>query len=242
MLSGGGVVEAVACEHRAVLLRTALSVTRNLDDAEDAVQDALLIGLRKNGHLNPATADRYLTVVARHEALRVLRQRRDVVDDPDLVQWIADRACVDDEEADEEADRDPAVLRAALATLKPDQRVALREFYSARQVGRGHGVYHAIGRRHGWSYTKVSRLLSEGRAALREAVARPLVVTVYVDRERYPSERQAIVAAMQQQRGRVRAVAMRKLIDGKERAPQGRRRLDGRLGQPVWRIDVEASR
>lgn len=64
---------------------------------------------------------------------------------------------------------------------------------------------------------------------------------VYIDRTIYPTERQAIAAAMGVCVGTVLGASKRKLIDGRERDGRGRRRTDGRLGQPVWRIDLEAA-
>jgi RNA polymerase sigma factor (sigma-70 family) len=61
------------------------------------------------------------------------------------------------------ADRDEARVR--LAALKPDERSAL--------VLKAAGFsYEEIGRRRGWTYSKVNRCVYEGRAALREEVAR----------------------------------------------------------------------
>lgn len=62
---------------------------------------------------------------------------------------------------------------------------------------------------------------------------------IYIDRTIHTTERQAIAAAMGVCRGHVVAVAKRKLIDGHERAPQGRPDKQGRRGQPVWRVDVQ---
>jgi RNA polymerase sigma factor (sigma-70 family) len=61
------------------------------------------------------------------------------------------------------ADRDEARLR--LAALKPDERSAL----VLKAAGFSYGE---IGRRRGWTYSKVNRCVSEGRVALREGVAR----------------------------------------------------------------------
>ena len=60
------------------------------------------------------------------------------------------------------ADRDAA--RRRLATLKPDERIALVLFaagFSYREIGAGKG----------WTHTKVNRCIAEGRAALRTGVA-----------------------------------------------------------------------
>jgi DNA-directed RNA polymerase specialized sigma24 family protein len=60
-------------------------------------------------------------------------------------------------------DRDEAL--GALAQLKRDERTAL--------VLKAAGYsYEEIGRRRGWTYTKTNRCIAEGRAALRNEIAR----------------------------------------------------------------------
>lgn len=62
-------------------------------------------------------------------------------------------------------------------------------------------------------------------------------------RPRTPDDTAAVVinrvqASVRNQGWVVVAVTKRKLIDGRERAPQGRPTLDGRLGEPVWRVEL----
>lgn len=238
------IVERVAELHRGELLRAAMAVARNRDDAEDAVQQALATGVRLNGSLRAETAVHYLATCARHEALALARARSRYIGGEDaesVLDYTPDPAASAGFEALEN-EEDPRVrpVRAALATLTPDERIALREFY-AEDSRWGDGRYHRIARRHGWTYTKVNRLLTEGRQALRDALAGPLVLTVYVDRERFPTQRLAIAEAMRQRRGRIVMVAKRKLRHGQECSTRGRARADGYLGEPVWRVDVEVT-
>jgi RNA polymerase sigma factor (sigma-70 family) len=65
--------------------------------------------------------------------------------------------------ADRQAERDDA--RRRLARLKPDERSAIVHHAAGFD-------YAEIGRRLGWSHTKVNRSLYEGRIALRAEVAR----------------------------------------------------------------------
>ena len=58
-----------------------------------------------------------------------------------------------------------ALTARALATLKPAERRALALLAAGLS-------YAEIGELCGWSYTKVNRCLAEGRAALRERMAR----------------------------------------------------------------------
>ncbi len=58
-----------------------------------------------------------------------------------------------------------ALTARALATLKPAERRALALLAAGLS-------YAEIGELCGWTYTKVNRCLAEGRAALRERVAR----------------------------------------------------------------------
>jgi RNA polymerase sporulation-specific sigma factor len=64
------------------------------------------------------------------------------------------------------------------------------------------------------------------------------VVKVYVDRSVFPTERQAVTQALGVREGVVVSIAKRKLLDGRERAPQGRPTADGRRGLPVWRVEI----
>jgi DNA-directed RNA polymerase specialized sigma24 family protein len=134
------------------------------DDAWEALGRGFEIALRHRHRIRPETAAAWFaTVVVRHEAMRVRRSRQR---DLQLEAAVYEPAA---EEPEPERERDPRLpaLRAAMRELKPDQRRALILFY-AMEAGRGDGGrYRRIMRATGWSYTKVNRCLSEGRAALR---------------------------------------------------------------------------
>jgi len=138
-----------------------LRITRRLSlcdaDAEDAYQRAIEILLHRAGSLDPVRAPAWLRTVARHEALAIRAQRtgglsRDV-EDPD------EQVDVDRLSTEEQVDRVDRFRRAAeaLRDLKPDEARALwlrAEGYS----------YEEIAHTNAWTYTKVNRLLAEGRA------------------------------------------------------------------------------
>ena len=138
-----------------------LRITRRLSlcdaDAEDAYQRAIEILLHRAGSLDPVRAPAWLRTVARHEALAIREQRTDGLsrddEDPD------EQVDVDRLSTEEQVDRVDRFRRAAeaLRDLKPDEARALwlrAEGYS----------YDEIARTNAWTYTKVNRLLAEGRA------------------------------------------------------------------------------
>jgi RNA polymerase sporulation-specific sigma factor len=80
------------------------------------------------------------------------------------------------------------------------------------------------------------------RARRKLATNAPVARHIYVDRDQHRSEREAIAAAMAIQRGKVISIAKRKVLDGRDRAPQGRPDRHGRLGKAVWRIEILSDR
>jgi RNA polymerase sporulation-specific sigma factor len=67
------------------------------------------------------------------------------------------------------------------------------------------------------------------------------VVHVFVDRTVYRTEAQAIAAARGIRSGEVLSCVPRKLRNGRDTAPNGRPRADGRHGLPVWRVEMRLS-
>jgi DNA-directed RNA polymerase specialized sigma24 family protein len=133
------------------------------DDAWDALAQGFEIALRHRHRLRPDTAAAWFATVVRHEAMRI-RQRR--CRDAHLDITASEQPATGPGSEREPDPRLPA-LRAAMRQLKPDQRRALILFY-AMDASRGDGGrYRRIMRATGWSYTKVNRALTEGRAALR---------------------------------------------------------------------------
>jgi RNA polymerase sporulation-specific sigma factor len=120
---------------------------------------------------------------------------------------------------------DTRQLLARFDRLTPREREAAERHWLAGEP------YSAIG-----PDKSVDNALQRARRKLATDVAQPR--RIYVDRDKHPSEREAIAAAMRIQRGRVISIAKRKVIDGRERAPQGRPDRHGRLGKPVWRIEI----
>src|SRR5690242_19564914 len=106
-----------------------------------------------------------MRVVVKHEAMAIRRARQGSVghDDVDLDTAVPSGARdVDDQVAGgERVERSVEALRA----LKPDEAKAL--------MLKAEGLsYEEIGRRFGWTYTKVNRSITEGRARFIKAFRR----------------------------------------------------------------------
>ena len=145
------------------LVRLARRHSLCTSDADDAVQRAFEILLRRPERVHPATALSWLRTVVKHEAMAIRSSRlrllgggdaeldaREAVELPGPWERATDR---------ERAHR----ALAALATLKRDEARAL----VLQAAGR---TYAEIEAETGWSHTKVNRALTEGRAAFRERV------------------------------------------------------------------------
>jgi RNA polymerase sigma factor (sigma-70 family) len=142
------------------LRRVARRVSICADDADDAIQRALVLLLTKAPAIEGGRLAAWMTVVTRREALAVRRARDAGIDPgaldatPSDVPGPAERA----ERAEQVAE-----ARLALSALKPGERLAI--------VLQAQGYSYAeICALCGWSYTKVNRMLAEGRARLRAAV------------------------------------------------------------------------
>ena len=150
-------VEAMVARHGAAVLRVANQFSLCHDDALDAYQRAFEIYLRRMEALDPATEGAWLRVVVKHEAMAIRRARLDSVDRDDLD--LDDNIHGGLREVDEAVAGCERVERSveALHALKPDEARAL--------LLKAEGLsYQEIGRRFGWSYTKVNRSITEGRA------------------------------------------------------------------------------
>ncbi|HET6548490.1 MAG TPA: sigma-70 family RNA polymerase sigma factor [Solirubrobacter sp.] len=149
-------VERMVARHGPALLRVANQFSLCHDDALDAYQRALEIYLRRLASVDPATEGAWLRVVVKHEAMAIRRARQASVDreDVDLDGSVpAGLREVDDTVAGgERVERSVEALHA----LKPDEARAL--------LLKAEGLsYDEIGRRFGWTYTKVNRSITEGR-------------------------------------------------------------------------------
>lgn len=132
--------------HEATLRRTARRYSICADDAEDALQRALEILLRKAPSEDQRELVKWMQTVVKHEALAVRRERERILagpaarqPEPDADDWVA----LIPSKADgppERAERREAVGRSreALQSLKPQELRALTllaEGYSYREIG-----------------------------------------------------------------------------------------------------------
>lgn len=157
--------------HEAVLKRTAQRYSLCGDDADDALQRALEILLKKAPSEDPRELIRWTQTVVKHEALAVRRDRERILSgpaaiaDPRREDWVSLLPAREDGPP-EQAERREAIARSreALQTLKPQELRALSllaEGYS----------YVEIGEITGYSQTKVNRCLAEGRERFRRFLA-----------------------------------------------------------------------
>ena len=148
-------VAAIVARHGELLTRVARGYSLCADDAQDAVQRALEIYMRRVDSLDPATELAWMKVVVKHEALAVRRGRASVAGeeiDLDAVPAVGQRSVEERLESAERVERSAEVMRR----LKRDEARAL--------MLKAEGLsYVEIGERLGWTYTKVNRCITEGR-------------------------------------------------------------------------------
>jgi len=142
--------------HGPALLRVANQFSLCHDDALDAYQRALEIYLRRFETVDVATEGAWMRVVVKHEAMAIRKARAASVDaqdtDFDANEAPGLREVADAVAGEERVGRSVEALKA----LKPDEARAL--------LLKAEGLsYDEIGRRFGWSYTKVNRSIAEGR-------------------------------------------------------------------------------
>jgi RNA polymerase sigma factor (sigma-70 family) len=142
-------------------------------DADDALQRALEIALRKAPTADPRELVKWTQRVVKHEALAVREERERILAGPaalkpaaDAEDWVALLPSRADGPA-ERVERREAIARSreALQALKPQELRALTllaEGYS----------YAEIGEITQWSRTKINRCLAEGRESFRNLVSR----------------------------------------------------------------------
>ena len=148
-------VAAIVARHGELLTRVARGYSLCADDAQDAVQRALEIYMRRVDSLDPATELAWMKVVVKHEALAVRRGRAGVAGeeiDLDAMPAVGQRSVEERLESAERVERSAEVMRR----LKRDEARAL--------MLKAEGLsYVEIGERLGWTYTKVNRCITEGR-------------------------------------------------------------------------------
>jgi RNA polymerase sigma factor (sigma-70 family) len=157
-------VSQLIAAHERSLMRVAQHWSLCRDDALDAYQRALEIYIRRLDSLDPATEIAWMKVVVKHEALAVRRGRAEAlpVEDLDFDGRAAEaQRPVDDLLAGRERVRRSA---EALRRVKPDEAKAL--------MLKAQGLSYAeIGASLGWTYTKVNRCITEGRARFLKVYA-----------------------------------------------------------------------
>lgn len=152
------------------LRRTARRYSLCEDDADEALQRALEILLRKAPGADPRELVKYTQTVVKHEALAVRGERERILASPlppgEHQDWVS-LLPADSDGPPEKAERREAVARSreALQALKPQELRALTllaEGYS----------YAEIGEITGFSQTKINRCLAEGRERFRSLLSR----------------------------------------------------------------------
>ena len=157
-LAAHALVADIARRDGDALLRTARRFSACADDAHDAYQRAMELLLAHAGTIDRAKAVPWLHVVVRREAgaIRRSNDRNVSLDDEDVEEATARLAA----QADDQLHTIDLARRAgeALATLKENEAQAL--------CLRAQGLsYDEIAEAYGWSYTKVNRVVTEGRRA-----------------------------------------------------------------------------
>ena len=156
--------------HSNRVLLTTYRITRNWQDAEDALQDSLLKAFSHlNGFQQKSSFATWLTRIAINSALMILRKKRvcvevsiDGSDDPDdkYERWEA-RSLTEDPESRFARSEREELLRNAILRLPPVCRevVELRQAkdYSAREIAQALGI----------SVAAVKSRLSRARLTLR---------------------------------------------------------------------------
>jgi len=149
---------ALVHQHHRTLLRVAQHWSATPDDAQDAVQRALEIYMRRIDSLEPATELAWLRVVVKNEALAIRARSADQLavespDEPD--DTLAEQRPIDDLLAGRERVRRS---KETLARLKPDEAKAL--------VMKAEGMSYAeIGQALGWTYTNLWCSVRPGSAS-----------------------------------------------------------------------------
>lgn len=157
-------LQEIAAQHQVHLRAVACRHSASVDDADDALQSAYAIFLSRFDE-DDQYAVPWLTTTLKREAWAAHRRRRreSVVGDEESVQHLfgqivspelepAERALVS------ERSRETAEL---LGQLKPNEHKALGLLAAGYH-------YQEIMEMTGWTYTKVNRLIAEGRDRLRQ--------------------------------------------------------------------------
>jgi DNA-directed RNA polymerase specialized sigma24 family protein len=164
------ILEALLARHRGTLERQAIRHSKRPEGAEEALQDACVQFLAHFDGDSIEHALPWMLLTTKRCAWAIVQvERRMPAERLSPTDWSdrdEQRRTARDERPDpsalavRRAEQDETVRR--FEALKPDERTAL--------ILLGLGCsYREIGELRGWTYTKVNRCITEGRAALREA-------------------------------------------------------------------------
>jgi RNA polymerase sigma factor (sigma-70 family) len=169
LASAEALAEQLYATHRTRLLAIARRNSASAEDAEEALQDAFILFI---DHFDPdeeAPPLAWLTLTLKRRCWALYQRQRRVrarsrgrdgaIPLGSLSELVVDTHRLPDELA--EVAEGIAKMRSQLAQLKPQERKALG------LLALGYS-YREIGQLTGWTYTKVNRCISEGRAALRK--------------------------------------------------------------------------
>jgi RNA polymerase sigma-70 factor (ECF subfamily) len=190
--------EELSKPHTQRLFRTIYRITRNHEDAEDALQDSLLQAfIHMKDFDGRSSFSTWLTRVAINSALMVLRKRRNSrmvsLDGTDSEDGTPDYAEVPDHAPCPEAqcivkEREDAV-RSAIGSLRPGSRrvIELQQFEEMpmKEVGAAMGVSLAAAKSRLFHAKAALRKSSHLRAFRRGRVRRPLHLVI----DKYPAHR-----------------------------------------------------
>lgn len=155
-------VSRLVSDHAVSMLATARRYSLCVDDAHEAWQRSIEILMRRAQSLDPATAAGWLRTVVKHEAMAVRSERTRFLG---RSEFEPDAECGgDDPVARSERLERLRVAAEALQRLKPNEAEALMLLASGLS-------YKEISAEKGWTYTKVNRLITEGRQAFRQGTA-----------------------------------------------------------------------
>ena len=158
-----GKFEQLYLKYRDLMYYLAFQITKNQEDAEDAVQQAFLYTLENLSKIDDVSSHRtksFLSIIAEHKAVDLVRKRRTVYEVSTMEQNIV--VSLPDDGDD---------LAQAMAKLpRRYQDILLLRYdngYSARELAKMLGM----------SYAAVRKLLWRAKEALRESLPKEVIGT-----------------------------------------------------------------
>ncbi len=157
--------ESLYRERREYLLAIARRNCGRDADAEEALHDAFAAFIEHYDPGDGAPALAWLTLTLKRRCWRIRQEAWDAAPPQPARNGedvIAEKTAERSQSGPEERVVDLEEARRRLRALKANQRAAI----GLQAAGL---TYREIGERRGWTYTKVNRSITEGRAVLREA-------------------------------------------------------------------------